>query len=307
VAGATVIFTVLLGSAATSAENCSTAANGQCGVNVELGANPGTISIGASVTGLVPVVFTLTATPASAAGPVISSVVNGASFQSGIAPNSWITIFGSNLFAGQTDTWGNSIVNGTLPTRLDGVSVSIGGQPAYVEFVSGAQVNALAPNIPPGNATVTITNTVGTSSAATVSVQALQPAFFPWPGGYVVATRQDFTDAVKNGIVSGLSTTPAKPGDVIILWGTGFGPTQPAAPAATATPLSPTFATANPVTVTVGGIAATVYGAALAPGFAGLYQVAIQIPTSLADGDYAVVAAVNGVQSPSNAMITVQR
>ena len=50
--------------------------------------------------------------------------------------------------------------------------------------------------------------------------------------------------------------------------------------------------------VTVGGTAATVYGAALTPGYAGLYQVAIQIPTSLANGDYPVVATVSGAHSP---------
>lgn len=58
--------------------------------------------------------------------------------------------------------------------------------------------------------------------------------------------------------------------------------------------------------MTVGGTPATVYGAALAPGFAGLYQVAIQIPNSLADGDYAVIATVSSAQSPSTTLITVQ-
>jgi uncharacterized protein (TIGR03437 family) len=59
--------------------------------------------------------------------------------------------------------------------------------------------------------------------------------------------------------------------------------------------------------VTVGGKPTTVYGAALAPGYAGLYQIAIQIPASLANGDYPVVATINGAQSPSTTMITVQQ
>ncbi|HXS94438.1 MAG TPA: hypothetical protein VN736_07525 [Candidatus Limnocylindrales bacterium] len=66
------------------------------------------------------------------------------------------------------------------------------------------------------------------------------------------------------------------------------------------------FLTANPVTVTIGGQPATVFGAALAPGFAALYQVAIQIPASLADGDYPVVATVAGQTSPATALISVQ-
>jgi len=93
---------------------------------------------------------------------------------------------------------------------------------------------------------------------------------------------------------------------VIILWGTGFGPTSPSAPAGVETPATTTYDTATAVSVTVGGKAATVYGAALAPGYAGLYQIAIQIPASLSSGDYPVVATIAGTQSPSSTLITVQ-
>jgi uncharacterized protein (TIGR03437 family) len=106
---------------------------------------------------------------------------------------------------------------------------------------------------------------------------------------------------------TGTTTVPAAPGDVIILWGTGFGPTSPSAPAGAETPSNTTYNTATTVSVTVGGRPATVYGAALAPGYAGLYQVAIQIPASLANGDYPVVATINGASSPSTTMITVQK
>jgi uncharacterized protein (TIGR03437 family) len=97
------------------------------------------------------------------------------------------------------------------------------------------------------------------------------------------------------------------PGDVIILWGTGFGPTSPAAPAGEDTPSTTNYNTANTVSVTVGSKPATVYSAALAPGYASLYQIAIQIPASLANGDYPVVATINGASSPSTIMITIQQ
>jgi uncharacterized protein (TIGR03437 family) len=71
-------------------------------------------------------------------------------------------------------------------------------------------------------------------------------------------------------------------------------------------PSGVTYNTATPVMVSVGGTTAIVFGAALTPGDAGLYQIAIQIPTTLADGDYPVVATVSGVQSPLNVLITVQ-
>ncbi len=247
-----------------------------------------------------------TLTPASAGGstPTISSggVVNGASFQAGIVPNSWLTIQGANL-ASTTDSW--TVINGKLPTTLDGVSVNVGGQPAYVYYVSPGQINVLAPNIGPGSMQVTVTNGSATSSAATATSQTTQPAFFLWPGSYAVATRQDFSYAVKAGTFQGVTTTPAKPGDVLILWGTGFGPTSPTAPVGMVVPADQTYSTATPVTVMIGSSAATVYGAALAPGFAGLYQVAIQVPASLANGDYPVVATIGGAPSPSTTLLTV--
>jgi uncharacterized protein (TIGR03437 family) len=86
-----------------------------------------------------------------------------------------------------------------------------------------------------------------------------------------------------------------------------FGPTSPAAPAGDETPSGATYNTANTVSVKLGTAQATVAGAAFAPGFAGLYQIAIQVPAALANGDYQVIATINGVSSPSTVMITIQQ
>ena len=98
----------------------------------------------------------------------------------------------------------------------------------------------------------------------------------------------------------------AKPGDVIILWGTGFGPTSPAPPAGFQVPADRTYATASQVTVAIGNLQATVLGAALTPGFAGLYQVAIQLPATLGDGDWPVIATIGGASSPSDVVLSVR-
>jgi len=63
----------------------------------------------------------------------------------------------------------------------------------------------------------------------------------------------------------------------------------------------------SPVSVTIGNVAATVIGAALAPGNAGLYQIAVQVPVSLPDGDQPVIAQLAGMQSPSNVLLSVKR
>ena len=163
--------------------------------------------------------------------PAISQngVISGASFQPGIVPDSWVAIQGTNL-ASTTDTWANAIVNGQLPTMLDNVSVTMGGKPAYVYYVSPTQINVLAPDVGTGSMQVTVTNAGVTSAAVAATSQSLGPAFFLWAGKYAVATRQDNSWAVANGTFPTVTTVPAKPGDVIILWGTGFGPTNPAAP-----------------------------------------------------------------------------
>jgi uncharacterized protein (TIGR03437 family) len=250
---------------------------------------------------------TFTLTPgAGGSGPTIDSngVVNGASFQPGLTPNAWVTITGNNL-ASTTDTWDKAIVNNQLPNTLDGVSVSIGGQPAYVYFISQKQINVVAPNVAVGPVQVTVTNNGSSSAAVTANSAQYGPAFFLWASKYPVATRQDGSLAVKNGTFS-TTTVAAKPGDVLILWGTGFGLANPVAPVGVPLPSDKLYSTASPVSVTINGAQVQVFGAALAPGFAALYQVAIQVPSDTPDGDYPIVATVNGAQSPTGVVLTVQ-
>lgn len=238
--------------------------------------------------------------------PVISAVENGASFQSGVVANSWVAITGANL-APKTDDWSNSIVAGALPQSVDNVSVSIGGKPAYVYYISPNQLNVLAPDVPAGPVTVTVTSAGTTSASFTSTATTYSPAMFLWPGNQAVATRTDYSYAVKPGTFTGVTTVAAKPGDVVILWATGFGPTNPAAPPGVVVSGSQAYATTAMPTVTINGVSATVYGAALSPGSAGLYQIAIQVPASLADGDWPIQASIGGVQSPAGAILSVHQ
>jgi uncharacterized protein (TIGR03437 family) len=245
--------------------------------------------------------------PAPPPPPDISTngIVNGASFAPGVVPNSWVTILGTNL-AAKTDDWSNSIVNGQFPISLDGVSVTIGGKPAYVYFVSPGQINVLAPDVGFGSLEATVTTPGGTTGAFTVTSDQYGPAFFLWPNNQPVATRQDFSLAVKNGTFAGTTTVAAKPGDVIILWGTGFGPTNPVAPAGEGVPSDTTYSTTALPSVTINDISAKVFGAALAPGFGGLYQIAIQVPNSIPSGDWPIQATIGGVESPTGTVISIQ-
>ena len=252
-----------------------------------------------------------TLTPA-AAGPPPSidagGVVSGASFQPGIVAGSWLTIKGSNLSPVASDTWDKSIVNGNLPDHLDGVRVTVGSKLAFVYFVSPTQINVQAPDVGTGPVPVTVTTSNGTSVAVTADVVAESPAFFLWPGSQAVATRNsDGSLAVKNGTFAGATTVAAKPGDVLILWGTGFGPTAPPVAAGIQVPSDGKQHNTSPVSITIGTADAQVFGAALSPGFAGLYQVAIQVPAALADGDYPIKATVSGATSPDGAILSVKK
>jgi uncharacterized protein (TIGR03437 family) len=234
---------------------------------------------------------------------VITGVSNSAGGQAGVVAGSFFSIYGANL-APVADDWSNSIVNGQLPAQLDGVSVTIGGKPAYIAQMIPTQINAVAPDIGVGPVQVVVTTPSGSSSAYTVESQQYGPAFWPWPGGQPVATHADYTIAARNGTIPGIATVPARPGEVITLWGTGFGPVTPTVPAGQAPGQYAGAMTTNPVTVSLNGTSIPVLGAALSS-YAGEYQVAIQMPESIPDGDYTLVATIGGVPTPAT-LFTVQ-
>ncbi len=225
-----------------------------------------------------------------------SGVVNGANAQGGIAPNTWITIQGPNL-AETTATWDTqNLVNGELPTELDGVSVWINGIQAPVNYVSPTQVNLLtSTTLATGSATVQLINNGLMSSTVQIQVQAVAPAFFLGSDGkHVMATHADGSAVTTK--------SPAAPGETIWLYGTGFGPTTPAAPNGIL--ITTSLPIVNMPVVTIGGTVAQVSSAELTS--AGVYQIAAAVPANAPSGDVAVTAQVSGVTSPT-ALIPVQQ
>jgi uncharacterized protein (TIGR03437 family) len=197
-------------------------------------------------------------------------------------------------------------VNGRLPTQLDGVSVNVNGKPAYVYFISPEQINVQAPSDDSlGDVPVEVVVNGVRSDPVMSRLQRFSPGFFLWVGKYVVATDPSFNWRVRPGTFPSLNTTAAKPGDVIILWGTGFGPTSPLITAGQTVDKPATLV--EPVRVTIGGLPAEYLGGALSPGSAGLYQIAVRIPEPAPDGDLLVVTEVGGFRSQENALLTVQK
>jgi uncharacterized protein (TIGR03437 family) len=239
------------------------------------------------------------------AAPVIttSGIVNGGSLTAGAAPNAFLSIFGPNLAATSRGWAAKDFVNGALPASLDGVSVSINGKPAYVAYVSPLQINVIAPaDTTTGPVPVVVTNNGLKSSSANVQLAAVAPAFFLFRGNAIAAFHSDnVTPVGASGVATG--STPAKPGETIVLYGTGFGDTNPAYPAGQVLPSA--YALATTPTVTIGGASAKVTYAGLTG--AGVYQINVTVPDTTPDGDAAVVAQAQGVNTQANAIITVQK
>jgi uncharacterized protein (TIGR03437 family) len=255
--------------------------------------------------------YTLTpAAPSNVPTIAKNGIVNAAGFQANIESGSWVAITGTNL-SSTTRQWGASdfAADGSFPTSLDGVNVSINGKPAFVEYISPTQINVQAPtDSMTGSVPVQVTNSLGTSAIATVTLQAASPAFFPWGGKYAAATRVDYSYVGPAALFgSAVTTTPAKPGDILILWGTGFGATNPTVPAGQNTPGTTLATPTNNITVLVNNTSAQILGAALTPGNAGVYQIAVQLPANLPNGDLPIVAYVSGIASPSGMYLTVQQ
>ncbi len=238
-------------------------------------------------------------------------VLNAASFQPGIGSGAWTTILGANL-SPATRTWtAEDLAGGSLPTLLDGVGVTINGKPAYVQFISPTQINVLAPaDDSVGPVEVRVINNRQNSDPAFTNLQSLSPAFFTFDGKYLAAARANGSLVGRPGLFPSApdATTAAMPGETIVLYGTGFGPVDPAVvPGRLTDRVSNLIAS---LSVTIGGLPSRVAFAGLVPPFAQLYQFNIQVPEGLTAGDHAVVAEIQSYNSRRDSdccFVTVQR
>lgn len=237
--------------------------------------------------------------------PVISAngVVNGASYQPGMASATWIAIFGSNL-APVTQAWGAlDFVGNRLPTQLGGVSVSIDGKPAYIYYISPTQINMLAPDYLAEAVSVEVDTPDGRSNAVTAQKTQFSPALFLFDQGgrkYAAAVHLDGAYVAPAGLIPGATSRPASPGEIIMLFGTGFGATDPTSPSAEL--VSQPAPLSTPTVIRIGGAAAETSFAGLAT--SGLYQFNVTVP-DIANGDQLVVIEIGGFRSQDNTYISV--
>lgn len=233
-------------------------------------------------------------------------VGNAASFLPPIAPGSWVTVAGTNL-ADTARSWTALDFRGDqLPTVLDGISVMFDGEPGFVSYVSGTQINVLAPDsLGTPAARVEVINSRGTSPAVSVPAQTAAPAFFLFAAGgyqYVAAVHPDGAYVGRPDLIPGAACRPAEPGEIILLFGNGFGPTDPPAPSGIL--LKQPAVLASPVRVWIGGqeVNDVLFAGLVSPG---LYQFNVRVPETGA-GDQQVIAEIAGHRTPAGPLVTVR-
>jgi uncharacterized protein (TIGR03437 family) len=247
--------------------------------------------------------------------PTVRTVVNGASFSRELSPNVFASVLGLDFeVAGRTRAASSGdFVNGAFPQTLACVAVEIGGRRAPLTYVQTDQINFQVPaSTPSGPVQLTVILNPGRPNevkgdVATVTVNNHSPAFFTFNGQSIAAQTSDFKTIADPAVVPG--GVAARRGDIVILYGTGFGFSNPVYQAGEITsgqaPLRDT------ITITVGGTALApgdILYAGLAPGnISGLQQFNIRIPQSAAVGNVPIGITVGGVSTPTaGAVLPVQ-
>jgi uncharacterized protein (TIGR03437 family) len=221
--------------------------------------------------------------------PRVDAAVNAASFAPALSPGSLFSIFGRYLAADEAQA--DSL---PLPTQFPGMSVTLNGRALPLLYVSSTQINAQLPFDVRGAATLRVTTPNGFSEIP-IDIADVAPAIF------VAYTDQGQVPAVlhANGVLVSPSA-PAKTGEVVLIFLTGLGQVNGQINCGQAAPASPPLTVTAQVQVEIGsGSRLSPEFAGLAPGFAGLYQVNVEVP-QLAGGPHTLRIIAAG--SSSNAV-----
>jgi uncharacterized protein (TIGR03437 family) len=221
------------------------------------------------------------------------SVVNAASGLPGLVPGSLATIYAT----GVKPQAGISAASGfPLPQSLDGVSVTIDGRPvpllAVANGAGGEQINIQVPfELQPGTrASIVIRRGDAASAAVEAPILPAQPGIFTSNGTLALAFHPDFHPVTQQAPVDAA-------GGVLVLYATGLGAVDNAPATGLPAPGPPLANTLITPQIRVNGNPARVLYSGLAPGFAGLYQLNIEVPAGTASGPAGIVIESGGAVS----------
>lgn len=256
-----------------------------------------------------------------------------------VSPRSIISVFGEN-FASGTTLFPTLDVNGDLDRILAGTCLEMNGERLPIFAVTPGQINAqVSDSQALGSASFTVITDCDapsalrseartlsrapralTSDAETATVEEATPVFFifnPVASDGFIAARFNATESQAPVPVAPASSfpndsfgpsRPAEPGDIVLLYGTGWGETSPSfAAGELATDAAEVLSSANPM-VTFGGVLmdpADVIYVGVTPNSAGLYQLALRIPANAQPGNNQVVLTVYNKSTPTGPVIPV--
>jgi uncharacterized protein (TIGR03437 family) len=220
-----------------------------------------------------------------------------------IQPGEWVSIYGTNL-ARTTEIWSGD---------FRGAIVTIDGKAAYLSYVSPGQINLQAPDDAARGPVQVAVTTPGGTATATVTLGQFAPSFLLFDSKHVagIILRSNGSGAYGGGAYDilgptgtslGYSTVAAKAGDIVELFGTGFGPTNPTVEAGEV--FSGAAATTNAVRFLINNVSVTPMWVGLSG--AGLDQINLTVPAGLGTGDVSLVATVGGAQTPPYVVISLQ-
>lgn len=231
--------------------------------------------------------------------------------RAGFGSNMYVEIYGTNLST-STRVWGGSDFNGPrAPTVLDGVSVTVNGRPAFVYYISPTQININTPeDTATGPVNIQVTNSLGVSNVGVATRARVSPTLHSIPlfasqgRTHVVAQTPDFRSFIgPPGMVTGVNFNRARPGDRVIIYALGCGPTNPPTEAGVAA--AQNSALALPFELRIGGQRAEVAFAGVAAGTIGLYQLNVTIPP-VPGGDQPIELTVDGLSNSQNLHIAIE-
>jgi uncharacterized protein (TIGR03437 family) len=212
--------------------------------------------------------------------PVYSaaSMVNGSDYAPGpFAPNSIVSIFGSGLARSTQAVTADLILNNTLPKELNSTRVYVLDEPAPLLYVSDGQINFLVPSDQvDGDVKIRVIREGATGPEVAVTLVDAAPALFQTAAGYAIAAHLD------NSLVT--PGSPARAGEIIVVYACGLGWTQPNPLPGAIPPNAAVIQRLSDLKVYLGGTAidpASILYAGLTPGSPGLYQINLILPDGL--------------------------
>lgn len=237
-----------------------------------------------------------------------AGILNSASYRpGGIAPGEIITIFGEGLGPTALTTAMLEPDGLSVSKSLAGTRILFDGMPSPIVYTSRTQVSAIVPYSVASLATVAVVAEYLGARSTAVNVRVLPSA----PALYSLNSSGSGPGAIFNqdGSVNS-SATPAQPGQVVILFGTGEGLTTPLPADGQLTPAAePLPRPRLRVTVFIGGVECSVLYAGAPPGLvAGAMQVNVQLPANVPLGDAVpIVLAVGESLSPDTVTLAIRR